>query len=132
MGGVVELAGAGAVAEMSPPASEGDQAQIRLIAQQLVKAAVIEVRQDEESRMADSKSNIPTFTAVAALILSLGSIIYGAAIQSARIDENRRRVEALEQRNDRINEAIARIDSRTASIEAKLQILIPDRQTEKH
>lgn len=119
---------------MSPPASEGDKAQVRLIAEQLVRAAIIEVRKDEEHQMDDRKGSatITTICAVIALFLSVGSLIYGAAIQAARIDENRRRVEALEQRNDRINEAIARIDSRTASIEAKLQILIPDRGTEKH
>lgn len=119
---------------MSPAGSTGDQAQIRLIAEQVVRAAIIEVRKDEDPPMDDRKglTVITTICAVVALLLSCGSLIYGAAIQAARIDENRRRVEALEQRNDRINEAIARIDSRTASIEAKLQILIPDRGTEKH
>lgn len=69
---------------------------------------------------------LANLAALVAMILSLGSIVYAAAIQSAQIAENKRRIEALETKNDRMFDAIARIDTRTATIETKLSILIPN------
>lgn len=74
--------------------------------------------------------SLANFATLLAIILSLGSLVYGAGIQAAQIADNKRRIEVLEAKNDRMFEAIARIDTRTATIETKLSILIPSNNGE--
>lgn len=61
------------------------------------------------------------------LALSMAALVWSGGVISANADETRRRVEVLENKYDRTAEAIGRIDSRTASIEATLRILVPER-----
>lgn len=77
---------------------------------------------DPVEREGLSLANLGT---VAALVMAGGGLIYGAGIQGAQIADNKRRIEVLEAKNDRMFDAIARIDTRTATIETKLTILIP-------
>lgn len=70
-----------------------------------------------------SLANLGTMVAIG---MAGGALVYGAGIQAAQIADNKRRIEVLEAKNDRMFDAIARIDTRTATIETKLSILIPN------
>ena len=70
------------------------------------------------------------FATIAALLMSGSAVIYSLGIQAGQITENRRRIDALETKNDRRDETIQRVDVRTARIEERLRVIIPDGELE--
>ena len=74
--------------------------------------------------------SLNAFATIAALLMSGGAVIYSLGIQAGQITENRRRIDALETKNDRRDETIQRVDVRTARIEERLRVIIPDGELE--
>lgn len=58
-----------------------------------------------------------------AVVISLLTVFWQVAVTSAAVAENRRRVELLEAADRQRGDALARIDARTARIEATLDIM---------
>ena len=62
-----------------------------------------------------------------ALIMSLGALVWNAAVYPEKVSNNLRRIEALEQREEGRSDKLNTIDVRTAKIEAKLDILMGEK-----
>ena len=92
---------------------DGNEAQSRVIAKQLFSAWSAE-QEGRQRRWLNG--SVPAWTAC---LVSLATLIWGAAVLASDVSENRRRIEAVEA--DKVAERLARI-------ETKLDQLMADRE----
>lgn len=96
-------------------AEDGNQAQVRVIGEQM-----FDIWEDKQKRKSMLHGSLPAWIAC---VLSLGAVLWQAAITSSDVNENRRRIEAIEaQQLTQANDNRAVID-RLARIEAKLDVV---------
>jgi len=94
---------------------DGNQSQVRAIGDQLFDAW-----EEKQNRKSMLHGSLPAWIAC---ILSLGAVLWQAAITSSDVSENRRRIEAIEaQQLTQSNDDRSVID-RLARIEAKLDVV---------
>lgn len=105
------------------PESNGNAVQTRALAQTLFDTWKAD--QDLSSKRRILGGSIPAWVACA---LSIGTLIWGAAVISSDVSENRRRIEAVEsQQMQQARDDQASRD-RLARIEAKIDVLMGERK----
>ncbi len=102
---------------------DGNEAQSRKVARSLFD--VWREEQESEAKNAKLGGVVPAWFAV---VLSVGTLVWGAAVLSADVKDTKRRVDQIEI-GDRQQEIVNReIVERMARIEAKLDIVVETRQ----
>lgn len=95
---------------------DGNESQNRIIARQMFAAW----SEEQEARRTKLSGSLPAWIAC---VLSLLGLAWSAAVISSDVSENRRRIEALEIKQDKTATDSTQVLDRLARIEAKLDIM---------
>lgn len=109
-----------------PESLDGNQEQVRRVARQ-----IIEAYKDERDHDEAAKKHPPFAASIPAwggLFVSLGTIVFGAAFVLGDVDENSRRISAIESEQRTQANDNRQVIERMARIEAKLDIVLEGKE----
>lgn len=99
-----------------PDPLDGNESSTRKIAKQLFSIW----QEEQEAKGRRLSGSLPAWIAC---VLSLGMLVWNGAVISSDVSESRRRIEALEIKQDQTAAASAQVIDRLARIEAKLDMM---------
>lgn len=113
---------------MSPAASTGDQAQIRLIAEQLVDAAYLKVK-DQHAPM---KGNLSTVISATSLMITVfvGAVVFGEL--RGKVKDNTEDIIEIKKDRGEDVKTLNQIQLDVREIKTTLRVLVPTEPKEQH